>query len=385
MKLRLTLPVTFIVLLSLLFSCKPKPELEVHETDYRNKCEITIEGVPVGVEMPLSVRGMIHCDSLNIVLTEDPKGYIFVYSDSWQLLDIFAHKGRARNEFLERPMMNSGQIFKGADGHILLPLSDRKASMIKLMDITESLASHKTVITDIREFEFDERFPGYDEDIQQDVWYVCDFTYLYLDDDIYHTMEITNGDFYELVKKPIQYRIRHDTAFVEKPSILTDMEKFVGPTYQTKFVRVHYRHPKRNLIIELFMYSDYIAFLDLDNNRRFFVHQKDATTFDQELETKVFTDHGESFTGPAFVRFTNATPTESFFMATYYNAPTDQSDAKPELLFFDWDGNFIKSVRLSKVTNYNMFDPKTKTLYGIDRRSEDEPLVSFDLSQVIDW
>ena len=257
--------------------------------------------------------------------------------------------------------------------------------MIKLMDITESLASHKTVITDIREFEFDERFPGYDENIQQDVWYVCDFTYLYLDDNIYHTMEITNGDFYELLKMPIQYRIRHDTAFVEKPSILTDQEKLVGPTYNSKFNRCHYRHPKRNLIIELFMFSDYIAFLDLDNNRRFFVHQKDATTFDQELETKVFTDHGESFTGPAFVRFTNATPTESFFMATYYNALGDESDVKPELLFFDWDGNFLKSVRLSMVTRFNAYDPKTKTLYGIDFHSEDEPLVSFDLSTIIDW
>ena len=198
-------------------------------------------------------------------------------------------------------------------------------------------------------------------------------------------MEITKGDFYELLKKPIQYRIRHDTAFVEKPSILTDQEKLVGPTYNSKFNRCHYRHPKRNLIIELFMCSDYIAFLDLDNNRRFFVHQKDATTFDQELETKVFTDHGESYTGPAFVRFTNATLTESFFMATYYNALADQSEVKPELLFFDWDGNFLKSVRLSMVTRFNAYDPKTKTLYGIDFHSEDEPLISFNLSQVIDW
>ena len=335
--------------------------------------------------MPLSVHGMFHVDSLNIVVTEDPRGYVFVYSDQWQLIDMFGHKGRARNEFLESPSQNRSQIFKGADGHILLPLSDRKASMIKVMDITESLASHRTVITDVRHFEFDERFPGYDEDIQQDVWYVCDFTYLYLDDNIYHTMEITKGDFYELLKKPIQYRIRHDTAFVEKPSILTDQEKLVGPTYNSKFNRCHYRHPKRNLIIELFMCSDYIAFLDLDNNRRFFVHQKDATTFDQELETKVFTDHGESYTGPAFVRFTNATLTESFFMATYYNALADQSEVKPELLFFDWDGNFLKSVRLSMVTRFNAYDPKTKTLYGIDFHSEDEPLVSFDLSQVIDW
>lgn len=380
-----TLSVTFVVALSLLFSCKPKPDIEVHETDYRNKSEITIQGVPVNVEMPLSVNGMFHVDSLNIVLTEDPRGYVFVYSDRWQLLDILAHKGRARNEFLECPSQNRSQIFKGADGHILLPLSDRRARMIKLMDITESLASHKTVITDVRHFEFEEVTNMYDQEEGGYVGYASSFNFLYLDDNIYHTMESTNGDFYELLKEPIQYRIRHDTAFVEKPSILTDMEKLVGPTHKSKFIRFNYRHPKRNLVIELFQNSDYIAFLDLDNNRRFFIHQKDAITFDQELETTVINQDGHSFTIPARTKFSSATLTDSFFMAIYNDAEFNQKDIKPQLLFFDWDGNFIKSVRLSNLTSFNSYDPKTKTLYGIDRYSQDEPLISFNLSQVIDW
>ena len=380
-----TISFTFAIVLSLIVSCKPKPEMEVHETDYRNKSEITIEGVPVDIEMPLSVHGMIHCDSLNIVMTDDPRGYIFVYSDRWQLLDIFAHKGRARNEFLESPTMNSGQIFKGADGHILLPLSDRKANKIKLMDITESLASHKAVITDVRDFEFEEGTRVYEEESKSYVWYMSSFKYLYLDDNIYHTFEITKGDFYDLLKNPIQYRIRHDTTFMEKPSILTDMEKLEGPKYQSKFIHFDYRHPKRNLIIELFMYNDYIAFLDLDNNRRFFIHQEGARTFDQELETTVLNQDGETFNVPASFKFNNAVLTDSFFIAFYYDSAIGQTDIKPQLLFFDWDGNFIKSVRLNMTTSSNVYDPKTKTLYGIDRRSDDEPLTSFDLSQVIDW
>ena len=379
----LTLSVTFAVALSLLISCKPKPEFEVLETDYRNKSGITVEGVPVDIEMPLSVHGMFHIDSLNIVLTEDPRGYVFVYSDSWELLDIFAHKGRARNEFLDYPSWNSGQIFKGADGHILLPLSDRRARSIKLMDITESLASHKAVITDSRYFEFDDLTT-----IEEDNRYVrlaSSFTFLYLDDNIYHTVETTEADFYDILHNPIEYRIRYDTAFVEKPGILTDMERLVGPNRQSKFIRSHYRHPKRNLIIELFMYNDYIAFLDLDNNKSFFVHQKDAITFDQEIETRVIEQDGDSFKVPAFLKFNGAVLTDSFFMASYYDVTLDQTNVKPQLLFFDWDGNFIKSVRLGKATNYNVYDPKTKTLYGIDRHSEDEPLISFDLSSIIDW
>ena len=179
-----TLSVTFAVALSLLISCKPKPEIEVLETDYRNKSDITVEGVPVDIEMPLSVHGMFHIDSLNIVLTEDPRGYVFVYSDSWEPLGIFAQKGRARNEFLDYPSWNSGQIFKGADGHILLPLSDRRARSIKLMDITESLANHRAVITDSRYFEFDD-VTTIEEDNRQ-ISLASSFTFLYLDDNIYH-------------------------------------------------------------------------------------------------------------------------------------------------------------------------------------------------------
>ena len=381
-----TISLTFAIVLSLIVSCnKPKPELEVHETDYLNKSEITIQGVTTDTEMPLSVQDMVHVDSLNIVLTEDPRGYVFVYSDRWQLLDIFAHKGRARNEFLESPEMNRGQVFKGSDGHILLPLSDRKARSIKLMDITESLASHKTVITDVRHFEFYEVTNIYEEEYDSYVSYGSTFEFLFIDDNIYHTMESTNGDFYDKLKNPIQYRIRHDTAFVEKPSILTDMEKLVGPRRQSKFIRNNYRHPKRNLIVELFLYNDYIAFLDLDNNRRFFVHQKDAITFDQEIETQTISQDGESYKIPAIFKFSSAIVTDSFFIAIYQNATYDQTDVKPELLFFDWDGNFKKSVRISQSTSCNIYDPKTKTLYGVDRSSEDEPLISFDLSQVIDW
>ena len=88
---------TFAVALSLLFSCKQKPAIEIRESDFLNKSEITVQGIPANVEMPLSVFGMEHIDSLFIVIAEDPKGYVFVYSENWQLLDVFSGKGRARN------------------------------------------------------------------------------------------------------------------------------------------------------------------------------------------------------------------------------------------------------------------------------------------------
>jgi hypothetical protein len=373
----------FAVTLSLLLSCKHQSELDVRESDFLNKSEITVQGVPVDVEMPLSIHGMIHCDSLNIVVTEDPRGYVFVYSSNWKLLNIFGKKGRTRNEFIESPDIHHYQIFKDADGHMLLPLSDRKAEKIKLMDITESLARQRTVIADVRHFEFEESTRVYEEETDSYVYYMSSFRFLYLDNNIRHTVEMTNSDFYERFKNPIQYRIRHDSVFVEKPEILTAMEQLVGPKRKSKFSSVTYIHPHRNLVIELFEHNDYIAFLDLDNDKRFFVHQKGSKTFDQEIDTQIYNQDGESFTIPAFITFTRAIPTDSFFIATYYGTSIDQTDIKPEAMFFDWDGNFIQSVRLGLLTQYNVYDPQTKTLYGIDKNSENEQLISFDLSPII--
>ncbi|MBQ9386657.1 MAG: hypothetical protein IJU24_07240 [Bacteroidaceae bacterium] len=381
----LSLPTAFAVTLSLLFSCKPKPTLQVIETDYLNKAQITIQADTVDVELPLSVHSMIHCDSLNIVIAEDPQGYISVYSQDWQLIDRFGNKGRARNEFLEVPMINSNQIFKGADGHILLPLCETRGRMIKLVDITESMDKHRTVITDSRRFEFGDRHRVYEEETDSYVYYLCDFTFLFLDDNIYHTMETTEASFYDRFKEPIQYRIRYDTAFVEKPDILTAMEELVGPRRQSKFIRTNYRHPKRNLIIELFQYNNYIAFLDLDNNRRYFVHQEGAITFDQEIEKVEINQDGDTFSIPKYRTFTNAITTDSFFMVTYYGSSYFDEDATPELMFFDWEGNFIKSVKLSLAIGCLSYDPNLKTLYGLNIKSDNEELIRFNLSTIIDW
>ena len=381
----LSLSLTFAVTLSLLFSCKQKPSIEVRETDFLNKSEITIEGIPVGTEMPLVVRGMIHCDSLNIVIAEDPAGYVSVYSENWQLLDVFSSMGRARNEFLRTPSSNSRPYFKGADGHILLPLSDRKANLIKLMDITESLAKHRAIMADIREFSFDDESRIVDNNGKTETILSSNFSFIFLDDNIYHTLEITDADFYEILNQPIQYRIRYDTTFIEKPEILSRMEQFVGPEYKTQFVRCAYCHPKRNLIIELYFNLDYISFIDLDNNLCYYIHQKGSPTFKNEIEIPTYDDGQSIYSNPERVCFTNAVVTDSFFMATYYGPYDPNTPGTPNLMFFDWEGNFIKSVTLNILTKCNVFDPKTKTLYGIDMNSDDERLISFDLSKVIDW
>ena len=75
---------------------------------------------------------------------------MFVYSDKWELLGKFCLQGRARNEFVNRPGEIRRQVLKGDDGHLLLPLQDETS--IKVFDVTQSLLSGKTVMTQTRDF-----------------------------------------------------------------------------------------------------------------------------------------------------------------------------------------------------------------------------------------
>ena len=51
---------------------------------------------------------------------------------------------------------------------------------------------------------------------------------------------------------------------------------------------------------------------------------------------------------------------------------------KPELMFFDWEGNFLQSVKLDTKVYRIAFDERSRILYGVD--SENDRIISFDLS-----
>ena len=126
---------TAAVMFSVLLSCSKKPEIQVREVDYLNKSQELLKSVPVDMDMPMLTYGVIHCDSLNILMTQDPRGYMFVYSDDWKLLGTFCHQGRAQYEFVDRPSLIKNQVLLGKDNHLLLPLQD--ATCIKVVDVTE--------------------------------------------------------------------------------------------------------------------------------------------------------------------------------------------------------------------------------------------------------
>jgi hypothetical protein len=78
--------------------------------------------------------------------------------------------------------------------------------------------------------------------------------------------------------------------------------------------------------------------------------------------------------------------TDSFFMVLYFAGDystqvPDSDEAVPELLIFDWDGNFLKSARLdTRITNIG-YDERKQILYGLDYTND--RIISFDLSTIM--
>ena len=126
---------------------------------------------------------------------------------------------------------------------------------------------------------------------------------------------------------------------------------------------------------------------DLDNDRNYAIHQSGSLTFDDDLP-EIISEQIQNPNGTFFFHtstidhFMKAAWAESFFMVTYcagdyYVNQPDQDSAASELLFFDYDGNFIKSVRLDTHVSRMTYDEKNQILYTVDFNTDS--FYSYDL------
>ncbi len=337
------------------------------------------------MDLPLGVSDLALCDSFFIVMFYNGGPLMNVYSLEWDLLGRFCYKGRANNEFLEVPRMLSRQTLKGENGNILIPLKEGNYN-IKVLDLQQSLQSQKTTIVMEKPFyPYTMAKSGGEEG-----YYIFPrtFDFVYLNNDINQIFRANSmlndrdgalyGRDYEVMYDSIQHKyfkmLSHD--FPE------DFD-YVGGQLN--------KHPSRNLIIEPFTCMDYILFFDLDNDTTFAIHQKGSLSFDDKLSPVVYTTitnlaGDEEIMDPRPIHFANFAATESFFMVYYgagdytVNQP-DPMNAAPELLFFDWDGNFLKSVMMDVGVGDIVYDEKSQTLYGLDYSNE--CIIGFDLSSVV--
>lgn len=379
----------------LVLSCgnrKSRLLFEVHEVDYRNKSDITLNGTEVEAEWPLEMRAIAVCDSFLLVKSGDNEHILYVYSDDLKLKGRFGCIGRARNEFLSTSVQwSSAQILRNEQGDAMIPLVDMQQGT-KLLDLQKSLETQSTVIAAQNDFLGRHTFEYYNKSFDGRVVMSTVVRTQYLDNDINHRFSffhpITEGYEDKVYTEPV-FAITLDTARVKEIKMLSRFE-VKDADYVNGFM---IKHPSRNIAVQVLQIMDYILFFDLDNDRAFAIHQPGSPTFDDDLPAieYTYTENADGTTTYIDTRvhcFRNLAATESFFMVTYYNCDychnqTDVSDieqAAPELLFFDWDGNFLKSFKLDTHVDGITYDEKNQILYGMD--AANDRILRFDLKNL---
>lgn len=365
--------ITLFTILLLHSSCnRPHCILDVYETDFKNQSKQTIHGNKVDVTLPVGISDFVKCDSLFILLSHDPNAQISVYSSNdWQLLGSFCSKGRARNEFLS-PSMISKQIFHNENGKIMLPLREYRDE-IRVLDITKSLETHNTVISQKKDC--------------SSIYYVfldnnIDYKFEYIPPKIDHSLQKS--------VRPPEFLIRRDENQIKKIKVYPRLMSMEDPDYDSDifYHGVLYKHPHRNLIIQPLISMDYILFFDIDYKKYYLIHQQGSLSFEDHISAIVETDDmTQMYEGKIMTpHFGDVICTDSFFMTLYFsgdysiNVP-DINKAAPELLLFNWEGIFLKSVKLDTQVQKIAYDEKHHILYGLEKNNEQ--LYSFDLSVIL--
>lgn len=381
-----------LVLVSVLLalSCsnrKSRLLLEVHEVDYRNKSDVTLKGEAIDAEWPMDMQEIAVCDSFLLVMCGDMEHKLYVYSDEFELKGRFCSIGRARNEFLSSwtPWF-SAQILRNKQGDAMIPLIDTQQGT-KLVDLQKSLAAQSTVIAEQNDFMGRHTVKYIDpEHPRGTVVMSCVVRTQFLDDDINHRFGFFTPitEDYKVYTQPV-FALTHDTALVKEIKMLSRVES-KDAEFTNGFI---IKHPSRNIMAYALYLMDYIMFFDLDNDRAFAIHQPGSPSYDDDLpaiESTYFEkeDGTISISTKRVPHFQNLAAAESFFMVTYYAgdyslSQPDQHNAAPELLFFDWDGNFLKSVKLDTRVEGITYDEKNQVLYGID--PVNDRIVRYDLAQ----
>ena len=364
----------FFLIICSLISCKKHFAYEVKEIDFVNKSDTMIDGVLVDISLPVGIQDFTMCDSVFLFLTGEESAQLQAYSaNNGRLLGRFCGKGRAKYEIIG-PTMISKQVFKDSNGSILLPLREQRAA-IKMVNITESLKRNRTVVQDVRE---------------------CNsIYYILLDNDLNNTLEYIQAkynDYYKDITEPPYFEIkRNGDEEGKRINVYPKVMNFEQMSDANNFYHgTMYKHPSRNMVVQPFVSMDYILFMDIDNNRYFAVHQMGSLSFDDNISA-LYTVGEEDLKLMHEGRelpyyFVETYCTESYVMTLYragdYCLSFDDEDkACPELIIFDWDGNFIRSVKLAKPVHEFCFDSNSNTMYGLDMA--EDVLYRFDLTDVI--
>lgn len=329
--------------------------LDVKEIDYLGKSCTTLVGNQLDWEV-LGASDMIIQDSLLMFITSDVKGQLKVFNlNTQKQVGGFCLKGRARNEFLQ--VMDQSRQTYVKDGDIYYPLMDPYNNELKEVNVSESIRRQSTIVASVSECRFPDTFVLLDNDINKR--FVCSY---YVEPDV---MDIKSIPVTHYVKTGDNVQVINVYGGKMK---LEDKHSAIEP-----YAGNLYKHPDRNLVVKVHGGMDYLFFFDFDRNKNFAVHQKGAVSFDDILPK----DERITFSDVALAR--------DCILILYFDTPenrnrtTSDERLNPELLVFDWDGNFLWSAKFAKSINRIAYDEKNRILYGMDSTLEE--LYSFSLNE----
>lgn len=355
---------TLITTVFLISSCANKEKhllLDVRDIDYRNHTDFVLEGKPIDIEA-MGLEDIIFCDSFLLVVSCDPDGMIKVYNPtSFEEVARLCYKGRAKNEYNTIMLLYTQQYVK--DGKTMIPIVDNN-SVFKELDFTSSMQNGFTVVG------------------QEGLCPRLDEASVGLINNDVNTLFYNTGVERDNVKNKM--RAPTFSIFDVKNHKKTDLKVYSGimnigneAYYTAMYSGTTRKHPNKNLFVHALRDRDYIYYFDLDNNKHFAVHQQGTTTFDDKLSEPELKENRRTFA--------HGLCTEDFFMVLYiggdYYVESPEESKAPELLLFDYEGNYLCGAKLLQAIHRIAYDSITKTLYGAD--ISEEKIYSYDFTELI--
>ncbi len=335
--------------------------METREVDYLNKTGDVIPGKQMNLEI-LGATSINICDSLLLVTTSNPNGMLEVLSLSdLEPLATLCTQGRAHNEFT-RQAVNYTKQFYHRNGDIILPLCDEYSAAMKEINISESLRQGKTITE------------GQSENPS-----ILGFNNITLGNDISNRFILKDewGQTFDGIAMMFcMVNQANDTTVI--PVYDGAFDDILG---LNNIAGVMHRHPEKNLVCYPLACLDYIFFIDTDTGENFAIHQQGSAIINE------FDHNGQDYRNT----FGMAAVTSNFILVLYTAGDytlntakandTDEETPIPELLAFNWNGNYLGGVKLGEVIGDIAFDEEHNILYGLNPVLE--TFYSFNLSEFI--
>ena len=348
----------FLSIVLFLFSCSRDRNIQVpvRDVEFLDK---TVDAPQDSVIMEiLGANRVFVRDTFLIATTNDADGQLKVYStNSWNLLGSFCKKGRARNEMIQFDIVPEQTYYK--DDHFIVLVQEQRSAFIEV-DITESLKKGYTVVQKIEEIPT-----------------LKDGQIIFLDQELNNRIESKSLDFDPDSKKmPVRYYLVNNNKSKELKFFKSPMKVVEDIYKEMPYSGGIFKHPSRNLVVKMFTGMDYLLFMDFDSTDYYAIHQAGSLTFEGLYESEeAYAPH-----------FALSTTSNDFFMLTYfsgsYSIDALRSDKGflPEILAFDWNGNYLTGLKMKHPIKSMGYDELHKNLYVMDF---EDKLHAYDFKKVI--